>query len=66
MNGGSITVTPNDFLFCDGDGVLVIENNLVEDVLRLAEERNNRENLVRQEILNTNNIQALYDRIGRW
>ena len=66
MNGGSITVTPNDFLFCDGDGVLIIENNLVEDVLRLAEERNNRENLVRQEILNTNNIQALYDRIGRW
>jgi len=66
MNGGSITVTPNDFLFCDGDGVLVIENELVEDVLRLAEERNNREDLVRQEILSTNNIQALYDRIGRW
>tara|TARA_B100000123_G_scaffold189047_1_gene141045 strand:+ start:342 stop:1025 length:684 start_codon:yes stop_codon:yes gene_type:complete len=66
MNGGTIKVTPNDFLFCDGDGVLVIENDIVMDVLNLAENRNIREDMVRKEILNTNDIQELYDRIGRW
>lgn len=66
MNGGSISVSPNDFLFCDGDGVLVIENSIAQEVLKLAEERNAREDMVRKEILNTNDIQELYNRIGRW
>ena len=66
MNGGEIKVTPEDFLFCDGDGVLVIENNIAMEVLNLAEQRNAREDMVRREILNTDNIQELYDRIGRW
>jgi len=66
MNGGEIKVTPSDFLFCDGDGVLVIESDIVMDVLNLAEDRNARENMVRKEILNTNDIQELYNRIGRW
>jgi regulator of RNase E activity RraA len=66
MNNQTVKVTPNDFLFCDGDGVLVINESLVLDVIKLAEERNIRENMVRKEIMNTNNIQHLYDRIGRW
>ena len=64
--GTEIKVTPEDFLFCDGDGVLVIENNIAMEVLNLAEQRNARENMVRREILNTDDIQELYDRIGRW
>lgn len=66
MNKGEIKVTSRDFLFCDGDGVLVIEANIVNDVLELAEKRNQREDMVRKEILNTDDIQELYDRIGRW
>ena len=66
MNGGSILVTPDDYLFCDGDGVMVIQGHLVHDVIALAEKRNTKEAQVREEILKTDDIQGLYDRIGRW
>jgi regulator of RNase E activity RraA len=66
MNGGVINVTPDDYLFCDSDGVMVIKQELVTDVLRLAEDRNSKENKVREEIKSTNDIQGLYNRIGRW
>ena len=66
MNGENILVTPSDFLFCDGDGVLVIKSHLVDEVLKLAEERNRKEELVRNEINKTKDIQELYNRIGRW
>jgi hypothetical protein len=38
----------------------------VHEVCRLAEARVERENLVRRELHETTDIQALYDRIGRW
>ncbi|HEX4457399.1 MAG TPA: RraA family protein [Polyangia bacterium] len=63
---GAIRVSPGDFLFGDPDGVLVIPHALGERVCELAEARVTRENLVRRELVATDDIQALYDKIGRW
>ncbi len=66
MGGGFINVTPEDYIFCDGDGVLVIEGCLAEQVLELALKRKTNEEKVRDEISKTNDIKKLYDEVGRW
>ena len=63
---GIVTVNPGDYIFGDPDGVLVIPKNLVEDVLILAEERLRKEDIVRKEIYETNDIVELNNRVGRW
>jgi 4-hydroxy-4-methyl-2-oxoglutarate aldolase len=63
---GAVRVRPGDYLFGDPDGVLVIPSEHVDAACGRAEERLAREDLVRRELLETSDIQALYDRIGRW
>lgn len=63
---GEVVVSPNDYIFGDPDGLIVISKNLVEDVCKLAEKRLEQENLVRERLKNTENIQQLYKEIGRW
>lgn len=63
---GIVEINPGDYIFGDPDGVLVIPKDIVERVIEGAEERLNRENLVRQEIYNTNDIVELNNRVGRW
>ena len=68
LNGiqGRVAVSPNDYIYGDQDGVLVIPGHLGEEVCRLAEERLIRENIVRERLSTSNDIQQLYDEIGRW
>ncbi|HEY3495193.1 MAG TPA: RraA family protein [Polyangiaceae bacterium] len=63
---GRVKVCPGDYVYADPDGVIVIRAGSVAEVCRLAEARVERENLVRRELRETSDIQALYDRIGRW
>lgn len=63
---GSVEINPGDYIFGDSDGVIVIKNDIVTEVLRLSTERHYREDMVRKEINNTDDVQELYDRIGRW
>jgi regulator of RNase E activity RraA len=63
---GPVVVRPGDFLFGDPDGVLVLPRERAEEVCALAEERLTRENTVRRRIAETDDIQGLYDEIGRW
>lgn len=63
---GNVEINPGDYIFGDPDGVLVIPKNLIEKVISGAEERLKRENLVRKEIYNINDILELNNRIGRW
>lgn len=63
---GPVEVFPGDYLFGDPDGVLVIPAAMVGNVCELAHVRKVREDLVRKELAATDDIQALYDRIGRW
>ena len=63
---GRIVVSPNDYVFGDPDGILVISASLIEDVCRLAEERVVREDMVRERLKSAVDIQRLYNEIGRW
>lgn len=66
MNGGTIELNADDYIFADGDGVLVIHSEIVEDVKSLAQKRLKSEDHVRREVQKTNDIVSLYNRIGRW
>ena len=63
---GDVEINPGDFIFGDPDGVLVIPKDIVDVVIDGAEKRLEKENLVRKEIYNTNDILELNDRVGRW
>ena len=63
---GTVTINPGDYIFGDPDGVLVIQRDLVEQVVDGAEKRLERENKVREEIYNTDDILELNNRVGRW
>ena len=63
---GRVLVHPGDFIFGDPDGVIVIPHRLGENVCSLAEKRLEREDQVRRELLATEDVEDLYQRIGRW
>lgn len=63
---GTVLINPGDCIYGDPDGVIVIQRDMVETVLELAEARIEKENLVRKEIMRTNDILGLNNRIGRW
>lgn len=63
---GEVAVSPNDYIFGDPDGVIVIPEHLGEKVCELAEIRLKKENKVRQQLKETSDMQKMYDEIGRW
>jgi 4-hydroxy-4-methyl-2-oxoglutarate aldolase len=63
---GTVAVRPGDCIFGDPDGVIVIPRELAETVCGLAETRLAREDQVRRELVAADDVQELYDRIGRW
>lgn len=65
-NGADVVVLPNDFVFGDADGVLIIPASMVERVCVLAEKRFATERLVRERLTGYRDIQKLNDEVGRW
>lgn len=63
---GDVWVRPGDYVFGDPDGVMIIRKEIIEEVLDLAEKRLEKEDLIREEIKNTNDILELNERVGRW
>ena len=63
---GPVVVHPGDYVFGDPDGVIVLPRDLAEEACALAEARLAREDTVRRRLAETDDIQALYDEIGRW
>ena len=63
---GPVSVRPTDFIFADNDGVLVVPGEVVDDVCSCAEKRLRREDMVRERLRTTDDVQGLYDEIGRW
>ena len=66
MNGGVVNLNSDDYIFADGDGVLVIHSEIVNDVKNLAKDRLKSEDKVRDEVNKTSDIVSLYHKIGRW
>lgn len=63
---GRVIVNPGDYVFGDPDGVIVLPREVAEEVCTIAEGRLSREDTVRRRLAETEDIQALYDEIGRW
>ena len=58
---GDVLVHPQDLLFADHDGIVVIPQALVADVLLLAHEKVGKENQARQDLLNGKTLREVFD-----
>jgi 4-hydroxy-4-methyl-2-oxoglutarate aldolase len=58
---GDVLVYPQDLLFADYDGIVVIPHDLVSQVLLLAHEKIGQENLARQDLRNGKTLREVFD-----
>ena len=64
---GNIFITPEDYIFADRDGVLVIPEVLAQNIGELAHIRKDKEDKIRQVITETDMTAAeIKKEIGRW
>ena len=64
---GNIFINPfDDYIFADTDGVLVIKEHLIKEVVDRLPEKLNYEQRVRDEINSGKTAGHIYDTIGRW
>ena len=58
---GEVLVYPQDLLFADYDGIVVIPQALVSQVLQLAYEKIGQENKARQDLRNGKTLREVFD-----
>jgi regulator of RNase E activity RraA len=61
---GEVLVNPGDFVFADFDGVVVVPKTLVEEVVRLALNKANREDSSRTELFAGAYLRDVYQKYG--
>jgi regulator of RNase E activity RraA len=61
---GEVLVNPGDFVFADFDGVVVVPNAVVNDVIQLASEKVRRENSSRSELMQGAYLRDVYQKYG--
>jgi regulator of RNase E activity RraA len=61
---GDILVNPGDFIFADIDGVVVIPRNIVDEVIKRAFEKVNKENLTREDLKKGAFLKDVYKKYG--
>ncbi|MEC0231220.1 RraA family protein [Paenibacillus alba] len=61
---GGVMVNPGDVVFGDRDGIVVIPNQLVDEVIKLALDKATRENNTRKELLEGRTLRQVYDKYG--
>jgi regulator of RNase E activity RraA len=61
---GDVLVHPGDLLFADYDGIVVIPKGEVQQVLRLAQEKMEKENYTRQELIMGKTLREVYEKYG--
>ena len=59
-----VTIRPGDYIFGDIDGVVIIPKDLVEEVIDDALQTIEKENDVRNRLLNGSSLQQAYAEIG--
>jgi regulator of RNase E activity RraA len=59
---GEVLVNPNDLIFADFDGVVVIPKMIEKEVIHKAEEKAHAENLTREELLNGKTLREVFDK----
>jgi len=63
---GNIFIEPEDYIFADEDGVIVIKAGLVKEVLERLPEKLDYEDRIRMDIQSGKIAQVIYDHRGRW
>lgn len=63
---GTVWINPGDYIFGDGDGVLVIPYKEAFKVLNIAEKRREKEERIRMMIKTGATIREILDKEGRW
>jgi 4-hydroxy-4-methyl-2-oxoglutarate aldolase len=61
---GDVLVQPGDLVFADFDGVVVVPKVIEKDVMRLAQEKVNKENASRQALLDGKSLKEVYATYG--
>lgn len=61
---GDVLVYPGDLVFADYDGIVVIPKDAVQAVLKLAQEKMEKESVTRQELLKGRTLREVYDQYG--
>jgi len=61
---GEVLVKPGNLIFADFDGVVVVPNEVEEVVLLKAQEKVEKENLSRQELLEGKSLREVYSKYG--
>lgn len=61
---GEVLVSPGDFVFADFDGVVVIPHAAVQEVVRLATDKVNRENSSRAELIGGAYLRDVFRKYG--
>jgi 4-hydroxy-4-methyl-2-oxoglutarate aldolase len=63
---GLVRVTPGDYVFADADGVLIIPPGIINEVCIIATRGLEREDRIRANINNYEDIEQLHGDLGRW
>lgn len=63
---GNIFITPADYVFADMDGILIIRENQVKEVLERLPEKLDYEDQIRAEITRGKSAGDIYTEKGRW
>lgn len=61
---GDVLVFPQDLVYADFDGVVVVPQAVEKEVLRLASEKAHKETQSRQELLEGKSLRAVYEKYG--
>lgn len=61
---GDVLVNPQDLIFADFDGVVVIPQEVEDQVLELAKEKASKENYSRKELLEGHTLAEVYEKYG--
>jgi regulator of RNase E activity RraA len=59
---GEVLVHPGELVVADFDGIVVVPREVEEEVLRLAQEKAEKENASRQELLSGKTLREVFDR----
>lgn len=64
VRSGEVLVRPNDLIFADFDGIVVIPQDVEDEVFSLAQERANKESSTRSDLLSGDSLRTVYNRYG--
>lgn len=63
---GVVAINPGDFIFADGDGVLVVPRELLRVILPAAEKRATNEQEMRDALHKGESPLSVHERLGKW